>query len=138
MLDALAERGEETIPLPDSGSLREDLRLFLCSTVDSANPVTRQLLSTIAAASAGDESMAILVRDRFITTRRAALGELLDRGVARGEITAADAALAVDFVYGSLWYRLIFHVGPLDYEWAESVAAAIAARRQDNVIGALA
>jgi hypothetical protein len=27
---------------------------------------------------------------------------------------------------GSLWYRLIFKVGDLDYEWAESVAAAIA------------
>jgi hypothetical protein len=33
--------------------------------------------------------------------------------------------MAVDFVYGSLWYRLIFEVGPLDYGWADAVAIAI-------------
>lgn len=126
VLDALAEYGEQTIPLPDRGNLRDDLRLFLRSTVDSADPVTRQLLHTIAAAAASDEAVAVQVRDRFIATRRAAVGELLDRAVARGEITRAFAATAVDLVYGSLWYRLIFEVGELDYGWADSVAAAIA------------
>ena len=70
--------------------------------------------------------MAIQVRDRFIATRRTALAHLLDRAAARGEITSAYAETAVDLVYGSLWYRLIFKVGDLDHEWAESVAAAIA------------
>jgi AcrR family transcriptional regulator len=126
VLDALAERGEQTIPLPDTGNLRDDLRLFLRSTADSADPATVQLLHTRAAAAAAEEAMAVQVRDRFIVTRRAALGRLLDRAVARGEITSAYAAVAVDLVYGSLWYRIIFAVGALDYEWAESVADAIA------------
>jgi hypothetical protein len=29
-------------------------------------------------------------------------------------------------VYGSMWYRLIFRVGPLDYTWADAIADAIA------------
>jgi AcrR family transcriptional regulator len=126
VLDALAERGERTIPLPDTGNLREDLRLFLRSTVESGDAATLRVLRTMAAAAAADETVAVQVRDRFIATRRAALGELLARAVARGEITREYAALAVDLVYGSLWYRVIFAVGALDYAWADSVAEAIA------------
>ncbi len=126
VLDALAERGQRTIPLPDTGSLRKDLRKFLRSTVDSADPATVNLLHSMAAAAAADERMAIEVRDRFIVTRRADLQQLLDRAVARGEIARSYAAIAIDLIYGSLWYRLIFRIAPLDYSWADAVAAAIA------------
>jgi AcrR family transcriptional regulator len=126
VLDALAEQGQRTIPLPDTGTLRGDLRTFLRATVDSANPATMRLLYSIAAAAAADEAVAHQIRDRFLATRRADLGQLLERAAGRGEISRGRAALAVDFVYGSMWYRLIFRVGPLDYQWAEEVADAIA------------
>lgn len=126
VLDALAERGQQAIPLPDTGTLREDLRVFLRATVDAADPATAQLLYSLAAAAAADESVAHQVRDRFLVTRRADLAQLLQRAVDRGEVKEDHASLAVDFIYGSLWYRLIFRTGPLDYGWAEAVAAAIA------------
>ena len=125
VLDALAERGQRTIPLPDTGTLREDLRAFLRATVDSADPATRRLLHTIAAAAASDEATADQVRDRFLATRRADLGQILERAVGRGEITGDYSALALDLIYGSMWYRLIFRTGPLDYTWADDIAAAI-------------
>jgi hypothetical protein len=90
--------------------------------VDSANPTTVGLLHTIAAA---DAAVAFEVRDRFLSTRRADLRQLLERGADRGEIAPDLVGLAVDFVYGSLWYRLIFQVGPLDDTWADEVATAI-------------
>jgi AcrR family transcriptional regulator len=126
VLDALAARGTRTIPLPDTGSLREDLQQFLHSTVDSADGTTTHLLHALAAASASDRGTAILVRDRFVETGRSALRALLRRGVARGEITSRRAELAVDFVFASFWYRLIFEIGALDYEWAESIVLEIA------------
>lgn len=125
VLDALAERGQQTIPLPDTGTLREDLRTFLRATVDSADPVTVRLLYHLAAAAAADETVAVQIRDRFLSTRRTALARLLDRAAGRGEITPGYAALALDLVYGTLWYRLIFRTGPLDYSWADDLAAAI-------------
>jgi AcrR family transcriptional regulator len=125
VLDALAERGQQTIPLPDTGTLREDLRTFLRSTVDSADPATVRVLYHLAAAAASDEALAGHIRDRFLATRRADLGRILDRAAARGEITREYAALAVDLVYGTLWYRLIFRVGSLDYTWADEMASAI-------------
>ncbi len=132
LLDALAERGQQTIPLPDTGTLFDDLRAFLRATVDSADATTVRLLHHLAAAAASDQAMADEVRDRFLATRRAALGGLLRRAVARDEITSGYAALAVDLIYGSMWYRLIFGVGPLDYTWADQVASAIASRRLDT------
>jgi AcrR family transcriptional regulator len=126
VLEALAERSQRAIPLPDTGSLPDDLRHFLRATVDAGDPTTVRLLHAIAAAAAADEGVARAVRDRFLVTRREALGRLLERAVARGEITSQYAAMAVDFVFGALWYRLIFHIGPLDYAWADAVAAAIA------------
>jgi AcrR family transcriptional regulator len=125
VLEALAERGDETIPLPDTGSLAGDLRAFLRATVASADPTTQRLLRALAAEAAADTSTAGLIRDKFLARRRAALDELLQRAVTRSELTRADAAIALDLVYGSLWYRLIFDIAPLDNNWADRVARAI-------------
>jgi AcrR family transcriptional regulator len=128
LLEALAERGRATIPLPDTGSLAGDLRAFLHATVASADANTERVLRALAAEAAADPDFARVVLERFLSTRRADLGELLDRGVKRGEISNGDARIAVDLIYGSLWYRLIFGVGPLDRRWANAVARAIARR----------
>ncbi len=126
MLEALADRGRATIPLPDTGALASDLRAFLRATVASADPATERLLRALAAEAAADADFADQVRDRFLAARRHDLGLLLERGVKRGEISRADARIAIDLIYGSLWYRLIFGIAPLDNRWANSVARMIA------------
>ncbi len=128
VLEALSERGEQTIPLPDTGSLTGDLRSFLRATVASADITTQGLLRAIAAESARDEAAATLVRDHFVSNRRNALTQLLQRAVMRGELAREEANLTVDLIYGSLWYRLIFQVGPVDNHWADDVTNLIAGR----------
>lgn len=125
LLEALAERGEQTIPLPDTGSLGTDLREFLRATAVSADPATRQLLRALAAEAASDPAFAELARVTFLARRRAALAELLHRAIARQELTEAGADVWVDLIYGSLWYRLVFGVGPLDDTWADAIADAV-------------
>jgi AcrR family transcriptional regulator len=129
VLDALAERGDETIPIPDKGSLAADLRAFLRATVASGDPTTQRLLRALVAEAAGVRAMAAMVRDRFIARRRGALEQILARAVERGEITRAYAATALDLIYGSLWYRLIFDIAPLDNAWAMAVTRAISGSR---------
>lgn len=126
VLEALAHYGEESIPVPDTGSLATDLRAFMRATSKALDHRTRQLLRTLAAQSAADPSFADQVREEFIASRRAALAEVLEHAVERDELTPARAAIALDLVFGSLWYRLIFGVGPLDRGWADAVAEAIA------------
>lgn len=85
-----------------------------------------RLLRSIATVAASDETAANQVRDRFLAARRADLSQILQRAAARGEIDGEHAAMAPDLIYGSLWYRVIFRFGPLDYRWADAVADAIA------------
>jgi AcrR family transcriptional regulator len=126
LLEALAHRGEDTIPVPDTGSLSADLRAFLRATAAAADPATQRLLRAVAAEAAADPGFRTLVRDAFLARRRTALAQLLDRAARRGEITAGQAATSVDLVYGSLWYRLVFGIGPLDQAWADAVTDAVA------------
>jgi AcrR family transcriptional regulator len=125
VLEALAQRSVATIPVPDTGSLRGDLGAFLHATVASGDDTTRRLLRALAAEAASDPGFAELVTSQFLAIRRAALGELLQRGVDRGELTSRQAAITIDLIYGSLWYRLIFQIAPLDRSWAEDIADAL-------------
>ena len=125
LLEALAQRGEEAIPVPDTGSLAGDLGRFMRSTAAALDRPTRRLLRTLAAQAAADPAFAEQTRERFLARRRAALAAVLDRAVERGELTAPRAGIALDLVFGSLWYRLIFDVGPLDTSWADAVTDAI-------------
>jgi AcrR family transcriptional regulator len=129
LLEALAERGEREIPIPDSGELAADLRRFMRATARALDPPTQRILRALAAEAASDLAVAARVREAFLSRRRGALATILERAVERGELSAEQAAIALDLAFGSLWYRLVFATGPLDRGWADSVADALAARR---------
>jgi len=82
----------------------------------------------LAAEAAADPDAAGLIRDRFIARRRAALNLVLERAAARGELTRGDAEIMLDLIYGSLWYRLIFDIAPLDTGWADAITQAFATK----------
>jgi len=128
LLEALAEFGERAIPIPDTGSLGGDLRAFMRATARALDPPTQRVLRTLAAEAATEKSLAAKVRDQFLARRRAALGTVFQQAVSRGELSPERAHIDLDLVFGSLWYRLIFDLGPLDRNWADAVSGAIAAQ----------
>lgn len=125
LLEVLAQRGEQEIPVPDSGLLADDLRTFLRATAAAVDHSTRQMLRIIAAEAAADPTFAAKARDEFLLRRRSALATLLGRAAQRGELPVEHRGIAVDLIYGSLWYRLIFDLGSLDEDWADEVTDAI-------------
>jgi AcrR family transcriptional regulator len=127
LLEALAELGEREIPVQDTGDLATDLRAFMRATARTLDGPTQRALRTLAAQAAAETGFAEEVRDRFLARRRAALGAVLQRSVDRGELRAEQAPTALDLIFGSLWYRLIFAVGPLDRRWADSVTDIVVA-----------
>jgi AcrR family transcriptional regulator len=135
LLEALAELGEREIPVQDTGDLATDLRAFMRATARTLDGPTQRALRTLAAQAAAETGFAEEVRDRFLARRRAALGAVLQRSVDRGELRAEQAPTALDLIFGSLWYRLIFAVGPLDRRWADSVTdIVVAAATGDSVM----
>lgn len=122
---AVAERVKE-IRIPDTGSVEEDLLALMTQAVALYRGPTGRIMPGLIAAMAADEGVAQAVRTRFLTGRRAALAAVLERSVARGELApGVDIPLALDFLGGPLFYRLLVTGGPLDDDFAAGVVGVL-------------
>lgn len=115
------------IGVPDTGSTRADLLALMRDAVKlySSSPEAG-LMPGLVAAMSHDPELARTVREGFLASRRAALREVLERGVERGDLRAGlDAELALDVLGGPLFYRLLITGGPIDDRLAEGVVELI-------------
>jgi AcrR family transcriptional regulator len=112
------------IAVPNSGSTREDLLALMREAVALyRGPLAGRLMPNLIGAMAQKPQLAKTVREGFLASRRAALGEVLRRGVERGDLRAdLDLELALDVLGGPLFYRLLVTGGPIDERLAEGVA----------------
>jgi AcrR family transcriptional regulator len=118
-----------SITLPDTGSTRTDLLSLMRSAVALySGSVEAALMPSLVDAMSRDPDLARTVREAFLAGRRAALREVLERGVERGDLRADfDRELALDVLGGPLFYRLLITGGPIDEQLAEDVADLVLA-----------
>ncbi|MFG2426401.1 TetR/AcrR family transcriptional regulator [Streptomyces sp. NPDC048590] len=126
LLEALAERAQQTVPAPDRGNLRGDLRTVIAATFAGAQrPPVGPALRTLALEAARDPQLAALMRE-FTESRRTALREVLERGQELGELEPGrDLDLMVDQIYGVFWYRFLLGHAPLDDATATALADSL-------------
>src|SRR5688572_3393450 len=127
VMAAVAALVSEEIAVPDTGSTRADLLALMREAVELySGSLAARLLPNLVGAMAQRPQLAQTVRDGFLAGRRAALTEVLRRGVARGDLRPdLDLELALDLLGGPLFYRLLITGGPIDEELAEGVADLI-------------
>ena len=116
-------------PVVDTGSLRGDLVEMLTALGHKmrATPAGRILPGIIAEASVEPGMRAVLAS--FIEDRRGRPREILQRGVARGELPPdADIELMLDVLGGTVMYRELIAVKAVDDDLIE--------RLVDKVLGA--
>lgn len=119
---AVAHFVEGEIQIPDTGSLEQDLRLLMQRAIETYRGRPGRIMPGLLSAMADSDAVAHSVRARFLTPRREALAAVLERGVARRELAAGlDVELALDFLGGPLFYRLLVTGGPLDDKLAGGV-----------------
>jgi len=109
LLDALAAKADLYIPVPDEGNYRDDLRGFLTATFELGrkDQVVGVLRALMAEAQINPE-FGERFRDGFLRHRRDALGVLLSRAAARGDLPPGVTAETItDIVFGTLWYRIL-------------------------------
>jgi hypothetical protein len=85
VIDALDTSMPQLEPLPDTGSTREDLLLVLRHVAEVMSSRCGQAASACIAPGVDDE-LSAAIRQRLIGPRKAAMLDLLRRGVARGEV----------------------------------------------------
>jgi hypothetical protein len=62
-------------------------------------------------------------RRRFFAGRRLAIREVIERGINSGEFDSRlDVEIALDTLYGAIYFRLILGHLPLDQEFAKALA----------------
>jgi AcrR family transcriptional regulator len=123
VMDAFLAGTGPRMPFPDTGSAREDLRRQLRSVIRLFNePRTRDPFVALIAESQHDPELASALRERFIAGRRAAAREVFVRGQARGELREdLDVEIAIDALYGALYYRLLVSGEPLRPRYADAL-----------------
>ena len=124
---AIAGLVNEEIVVPDTGSTGADLLALMHEAVELySGSLPGQLMPSLVGAMAQRPELARVVRDGFLANRRAALGEVLRRGIARGDLRPdLDLELALDVLGGPLFYRLLVTGGPIDEQLAAGVAELI-------------
>lgn len=114
-------------PAVDTGSLRGDLLATLRGWLRAVRqPATGRTLRGLIAEVQRDPELAAPWRDRFIGPLRERHLEVLERAIARGELTAdANTGLMLDLLYGPAYHRLLHGHLPLNDAFAEDLVAAI-------------
>ena len=126
LVEAFLSQDDVTAPIPDGGSLRRDLATFAGVVSASASDQSlRRSVAGLVAASHADPEVGRLFRERFVAPARAAVRELLERGVVRGEVHPdVDLEVVIDELLGAIWYRALISGGRLDHV-RRSLAAAV-------------
>jgi AcrR family transcriptional regulator len=105
------------------GDTRAELIAFLmgvCWALDST--LVGRLVHGLVSDLASNPELARAFREQVIARRAAELDCILERGVERGEIRPlARREIAMDLLFGALFYRLLLSGMPLNREFAEGV-----------------
>ena len=128
VLEAYANHTSSKIPLPDKGSLRADLEAFLTAGCKRLTDISGPIMRGLMADAVLDDEFREVLLSAFLRKRQDAFKALLERGVARGELSAeADLDLICDLVFGPIWHRLLLKQGRLDARFARQLAAVVLA-----------
>jgi AcrR family transcriptional regulator len=129
LLDALRDVGlrESRRLAPDSGDTLLDVESLLAATFALTQQLTGKAIVGLMAESQHDPGLSARLQGTVIGPRRLALREILARGVERGDLSDSEVPLdlAVDFAFGTMWYRLLSHHAPVDAELAGQLTAAL-------------
>jgi AcrR family transcriptional regulator len=111
--EALLGYSEQKLPIPDTGSLREDLVAFGDELVAYlATPLGRALARTMA--SAPDDPGLAEARDSFWQARYELASAMVRRGIERGEVAPdTDPRLILEAFIAPLHLRALFRDEPL-------------------------
>jgi AcrR family transcriptional regulator len=133
LLDALATKADLHVPVPDEGSYAADLRAFL--TASFALGRKQQVVDTLRALMAHaqiDAEFGQRFRTSFLQRRRDALGVILDRARARGDLPPGlRSGTVADIAFGVIWYRVLATPQPVDNRLVDELVAVLAGPHPD-------
>ncbi|GAA6621122.1 TetR/AcrR family transcriptional regulator [Scytonema sp. NUACC26] len=123
IMEACATQATSEISTPDTGLVQKDLYTILQQLFNllKKTPTGNAIAGLIAEAQT-DPEVAKVFYEQFVQSRRQATYTILERGIARGELRSdLNLELAIDAIYGPVWYRLLLKHAPLDDSFAKEL-----------------
>ena len=126
---ALVQSTRLAIPVRDRGSLRAELIAVQRHQISLMNsPESRRVTSGLVADLVDDPALAETYVSEYLVPRRAAVWEVLQRGVDRGQLAPeTDFAFVYDLLIGPLFMRAVVWGQTLSRDAAEQTADAVLA-----------
>ena len=126
--EAVREHSEINIPVPDTGSLLDDLQELAREVVAeiASDGGARRSRSIVAAASTSDELADGL--HAFWAHRMKVTAPIVERAIERGELPAdSNPNVIIEALVGPIWLRLLLTGEPIDDDFADRIAELIGA-----------
>jgi hypothetical protein len=127
LIQAAALRERETAGIvPDTGNVREDLLLLLRNAMAILGQTAwGQVIAGIALAVSDDPEVAT-VRETFWRERMDAVFQVIERGVARGELHKnINPQLLYELVLGPVYFRFLVTGAPFTSDFADEIVEEV-------------
>lgn len=120
--DSFFAASQEHFHTPNTGSVEEDLLQQLGSLNSFLSTDKGRVITELIAQGQFDPDVASAYRTRYFMPRRLEAGEILQRGVERGELKEdLDIDLSIDLIFAPLFYRMLVTGDEVDSDFVEHV-----------------
>jgi AcrR family transcriptional regulator len=110
------------VPFPHTGHAREDIRIHMRRLAEAFSGKIGRTVAALIAEGQTDPELAEALRSRWLSVRRAEAREILELGIERGELREdIDLEVAVDVLYGPIYYRMLVGHAPLEGDFADAL-----------------
>ncbi|MGJ3253119.1 MAG: TetR/AcrR family transcriptional regulator [Elainellaceae cyanobacterium] len=123
IVDAFLDQVETVLPFPEAATATEALTRQMAQLVKVFQDDVGRIVAQIIAEGQFDPVALESFRDRFLIPRREAARRVILQGVESGEFDPQlDPDLAMDILYGPIYYRLLVQHLPLDKAFAAALS----------------
>jgi AcrR family transcriptional regulator len=123
VMDGFLSIVSSEVPFPHTGRAREDIRIHMRRLAEAFSGKIGSTVAALIAEGQSDPELAEALRSRWLSVRRAEAREILKLGIERGELREdLDPEVAVDVLYGPIYYRMLVGHAPLDNDFADALA----------------
>lgn len=127
VMDAFFAKTAPQVPFPETESAVTALQEQVVLVIKLLRGRSGKIVAEIVGEGQSDPHILEEFRDRFFSLLQAPAHKVIEQGKKTGEIDKAlDTDLAIDLIYGPIYYRLLVGHQPLDDAFERSLPARVA------------
>ena len=126
VLEAMLDRADKHISVPNTGALRDDLLELACTAAaNAASPEVAAMARAVAAEAPRDSRLAEANR-RFWAERLALDGVIVERAIERGDVApGTEPGRVIESVLGPIHLRLLLTGEPVDHAFLDGIVDVV-------------